>query len=243
MRRLAAALVGALAALALTAPATALAAGPYPYRSAGYDISWPQCGGPYPDLVTGWYGTVGVNDGRPFTMNPCFASEMDWALRNQQYAGIYMYMGYGESLDGARPCVRADRGCRAYNYGWGAAEYAFVSGLANTAGASEAASVWWLDVEEDSNWDPNPALNAMVLQGAIDYLRSVQGVQVGIYSVESMWRPIAGGYAPPGVGNWIAGGANRGDFGSCTRALWPGAPVWMFQTLEDGQLFDVDRGC
>ena len=45
-------------------PAGALATGTYPAGSAGYDVSWPQCGGPLPHLNRGDFGIVGVTGGR-----------------------------------------------------------------------------------------------------------------------------------------------------------------------------------
>lgn len=54
----------------------------------GNDISWPQCGATFPSGQA--YGIVGINDGRPNTLNPCLApsapypndsqSELSWAL-------------------------------------------------------------------------------------------------------------------------------------------------------------------
>ncbi len=44
----------------------------------GNDISWPQCGGSYPAGQA--FGIVGVNGGKANNQNPCFASELTWAL-------------------------------------------------------------------------------------------------------------------------------------------------------------------
>ena len=51
----------------------------------GYDISWPQCGGPYPADPA--FGIVGVNKGIVYSANPCLASELIWAGGTS--AGLY----------------------------------------------------------------------------------------------------------------------------------------------------------
>jgi hypothetical protein len=239
MRRLLASL-GALLALS---PIAAHAAGAYPTGGAGYDISWPQCGGPYPALGAGWFGIVGVNDGRPDTTNPCFADELNWAEQNPRQAGVYINEAYGTSIDGPDSCENADQACLAYNYGWVTGQYAYVTALANSNGQAETVQNWWLDVEVGNNWNDDPALNDQVIRGTLDYFAQVQGIAAGIYSVDDMWTAIAGSYAPPGVPNWIAGGSDLGDFGTCARTLWAGAEPAIFQSLTPDGSFDVDRAC
>jgi len=235
----------ALLALALlfALPVAAQAAGSYPGGSAGYDISWPQCGGPYPSLGGGWFGVVGVNDGRPDTTNPCFASELGWAEQNPTLAGIYINEAYGTSLDGPDSCEDSDQACLAYNYGWVTAQYAYVTAIADSNGQADGVTNWWLDVEVGNNWNDDPNLNAQVIRGTLDYFQQVQSIQAGIYSVDDMWSQIAGSYAPAGVPNWIAGGNDMNDFGHCGRLLWPGATPAMFQSLTSDGSYDVDRGC
>jgi len=87
--------VGAAAAGVLCASLLSLAGAVSPLTPAasaaqvpvGNDISWPQCGSAFPSGQA--YGIVGVNDGRPGTLNPCLApsatypaltqSELYWA--------------------------------------------------------------------------------------------------------------------------------------------------------------------
>jgi hypothetical protein len=67
---------------------------PYPTGLAGYDVSYPQCGG---TAATGSFGIVGVNGGRPFTNNSCLGAEYAAAPKstapslyiNTGYAGAY----------------------------------------------------------------------------------------------------------------------------------------------------------
>jgi hypothetical protein len=236
------ALATATAALVAVA-APALAAGSYPSRSGGFDISWPQCGGAYPGIDQHSFGTVGVNDGRPLTDNPCFGSELDWAMEDAPYAGIYLNVGFGTSVAGPEPCDPADQMCLAYNYGWLTGEYAYVTALVDSGGLSEWVSNWWLDVEVENTWSDDVALNVSVIQGVLDYFQQAQGVQAGVYSVNFMWQQIAGSYAPAGVPNWVAGGNDISDFATCGRPIWPGGQVWMFQSLTPDGLYDFDRGC
>ena len=227
----------------ITAAAPVSADGTYPAGSAGYDISWPQCGGPYPGMSYEWYGIVGINDGRPLTENPCLNSELQWAMQNPTFAGLYLNVAYGLSLQGPQPCDQADLPCMAYNYGWVTGQYAYVTALADTGGASEQVTSWWLDVEVGNTWSDRTDLNAAVIQGVLDYLQRTQGIQAGVYSASFMWSQIAGEYAPPGVPNWVAGGNDMFDFATCGRPLWPGAQVSIFQSLTADGMYDVDRGC
>jgi hypothetical protein len=61
----------------------------------GFDISFPQCGGPEPNAPA--FALVGVNGGRAFTGNPCLARQYVWALTAtsvvQPRAGFYMNTG------------------------------------------------------------------------------------------------------------------------------------------------------
>jgi hypothetical protein len=87
-------LAAAVAALALVLPAGAAA---WPDSGAGkaltgYDISYPQCGGPFPSNVL--FGIVGVNNGIVYSGNPCLGagsrpSELAWAERYEQPAILY----------------------------------------------------------------------------------------------------------------------------------------------------------
>src|SRR4051812_48103872 len=102
-RRTLLAMSGLLIALLIAAPATALgrdlsAADPNHISPAklakaqaiGYDISYPQCGKPFPANPA--FGIVGVNRGIVFSPNPCLgtgagASQLAWAgKRAELYA-------------------------------------------------------------------------------------------------------------------------------------------------------------
>src|SRR3981081_1329177 len=68
--------------------ANQVGASAYTSRSAGYDVSYPQCGGHYP---TGAFGIIGVNGGYPFVhYNPCLADEYN----HTPNAALYINTGY-----------------------------------------------------------------------------------------------------------------------------------------------------
>jgi hypothetical protein len=230
----------AATALAVAAPGAALAAGSIPPGAHGADISWPQCGGAYPDGYS--YGIIGVTGGHPFSANDCFGSEFQWAQAtgNPQ---MYINLDYGLRQDGPLICTADDAGCQAYNYGYDSAQWARAYASSQTGGASDKVGTWWLDVETENYWSDDPDQNSYVIQGALDYLQRAAGRTVGIYSTSWMWGQLAGSFAPPNTPNWIAG-ANAIDDGSkCLASLWPGAQVWAIQYLNLDINLDENAGC
>lgn len=232
-----------IAALALTA-APAAASGDYIPGSDGSDISWPQCGGPLPGIPHETFGVVGVNDGRPFTTNPCFKPEWDWSQAGRaSYPSIYVNLEYGARYDGERPCASTDPGCASYDFGWEAAEYAYTQANYQTGGASLKPGTWWLDVETMNDWSDHTILNDFVISGAVDYLKTT-GHRVGIYSTRGQYREIAGSWHPGNeVGNWVAGASSLSDYSMCFSGFWPGAQVWLYQYLNLDLDLDQNHSC
>ncbi|MGH7776667.1 MAG: hypothetical protein ACREPI_05755 [Candidatus Dormibacterales bacterium] len=216
------------------------ASGEYAPAAAGFDISWPQCGGAYPLLAEGDFAVAGVTGGRPFTANPCLASEFAWASAGGVLPSLYVNLAFGLSANG--PCSAVDPACRPYDYGWSTARSAFLQAWAATSGASLDTRVWWLDVETGNIWSGDRFANSMVVRGAVSFFHSVHR-EVGVYSVAPMWRGITGGYAPPGVPNWVAGASDGRDYSRCFMPLWPGASVSMYQYLPPGAQFDGNHSC
>ena len=66
-----------------------------PYRSGqvGFDISYPNCAAPPPDTQS--FTVIGLNAGRPFTTNPCFAGE--WAAARPPRS-VYINTAYSPTL-------------------------------------------------------------------------------------------------------------------------------------------------
>ena len=233
----------------------------------GYDISFPQCGGLFPDSPA--FGIVGVNGGRAMSANPCLGagavpSELAWAggpsaqlYANTGNPGPALSTHWPNGQSSPRACNTAtapgaDTADCAYDYGWNAAAdsyqtavLAYISlGLA-APGATRTplANAWWLDVETGNSWRSAAALNVAALQGEFDYLQSVGAASVGFYSTSFQWNQITAGTkvfaAAPG---WVAGaGTIAGARASCSSGGFTGGPVVMAQYAANG--FDADWRC
>lgn len=227
--KFAAALVVSITVLAATG---ALAAtDPYPTGLVGYDVSYPQCGGPTP---AGSFGIVGVNGGRPFTTNSCLGAEYAAAPKstapslyiNAGYAGAYRNnitagcSALSGSISGTSRQVQA--------WAIGCSEAETSMSYATAQGATGLAA-WWLDVETANSWSSsNLSLNRYAIQGAVTRLAQ-SGLPVGIYSTASMWSTITGGkFTPTNVAaDWEAAG------GSCSTPF-TSSPVWLVQSTTSG---------
>jgi hypothetical protein len=170
----------------------------------GFDISYPQCGSPYPANPA--FGIVGVNGGRPYVAgNPCLASQLTWGGREK--AELYVNTANPNPAQSSfwptgktspRYCDPANissANC-SYDYGWYAAADSYAKAQAaysalNIA-ASPSATSWWLDVETSNSWQTNVTNNVAVLQGEVDYLKSVGVTKIGFYSTTAQWNQITG---------------------------------------------------
>ena len=235
--------------------------------SIGYDISYPQCGGPSPTNVA--FGIVGVNNGIVFRPNPCLGSgngpsELAWAggVTAELYANtgnpgpnLSTHWPNGQTLP--RQCNTtgspgADTANCAYDYGWNAAAdsyqtavRAYISlGLA-PAGATSTPEVntWWLDVETGNSWRTNLTLNVASLQGAVAYLKSADVVDIGFYSTQQQWNQITGGSLAFDVHpSWVAGATtSRQARDNCGRSAFTGDVVALAQYFAKG--FDANIRC
>jgi hypothetical protein len=215
-------------AVPVVAAVAMVASGARPASAApivGSDISWPQCGQAYP--ATPAFGTIGVNDGRPFTANPCLVSEYRWAAAS---GTVEFYMNT------ANPGVAVGG---AYNYGFAAARDAFT--FATGRVRAGPGHTWWLDVETGNTWSDDLGANTAVIAGSIAFFRT-QGVTVGIYSTRYQWGVITGGASIPSVPNWVPGAPNAAEAPSfCTSGRsFSGGPVVAVQYTTQ---FDYDYLC
>lgn len=229
----------------------------------GYDVSYPQCGKELP--VNAAFGIVGVNGGRVYSPNPCLgagahASQLAWAGPNADlYANtanpgprISRYWPIGQAFPRVCSADELDSLACAYDYGWNAAADSYASAVAAyvSLGWADAdathtpvANRWWLDVEVANSWRRNTALNVAALQGAVDYLESMDVASVGFYSAPRMWHRITGATdAFSDYPSWVAGASTlRGAMRVCRGEGFTGGPVELAQYFSDG--FDANHRC
>jgi hypothetical protein len=229
----------------------------------GYDISYPQCGGPFPRNVA--FGIVGVNRGIVFSANPCLGagsgpSELAWAgLDAELYAntgnpGPELSSRWPTGQTTPRDCSAADPDTAdcAYDYGWNAAAASYATavkayislGWAQPgAERTPVANHWWLDVETANSWRADDSLNVAALQGGVDYLVSVDAASVGFYSAPFMWTDIVGETSAfAEYPSWVAGASTlQGAQSRCAGDGFTGGGVELAQYFAHG--FDANYRC
>jgi hypothetical protein len=243
--------------------ADARAGGP----AVGYDISYPQCGGPFPANPA--FGIVGVNRGIVFSANPCLGvgngpSQLAWAggVQAQLYAntgnpGPALSSHWPNGQTFPRECNTgtspgSDTVNCAYDYGWNAAAdsyqiavRAYISlGLAPAGAASTPkANLWWLDVETGNSWRSDFTLNVAALQGAVAYLESAGASGIGFYSTQQQWYQITGGSrAFATSASWVAGAStSKQARNNCGGSAFTDGAVALAQYFAKG--FDANLRC
>jgi hypothetical protein len=255
--------------LLLTAVPTAAASSSRSTTPAGYDISYPQCGGTYPSSVS--FGIVGVNDGIVYSANPCLASELKWAEAAANHAPSFYantanpgpaYSSHWPSgQQSPQVCNGSNSTQCSYDYGWDAAEDSFADavsaettdGSASPAAAAAAAS-WWLDVETGNSWETlesaygatatSDANDQAALHGEIAALAGKGVASVGVYSTASQWTSITGGTGSAFAGSpaWLAGFRTlRSAESGCSSTSFTSGRVALTQYSSGG--FDADYAC
>ena len=209
----------------------------------GFDISWPQCGKEYPPGPVSFV-VIGVNNGKPFTANPCFLHQYQWAQRVEKSPAVYLNTAFpkpGEPMAVVGPygaCAEDDGWCRGYNYGWNLAKDA----IAQVESARVTPSHWWLDVEGGNYWSGDVQNNSQVVRGAVEYFKQ-RGLPVGIYGTPYQWRNIAGAWVSPGIPIWTAGaqGIDQAASRCNPNYAFAGGVVVMVQYYDWG--FDTNYIC
>ena len=229
----------------------------------GYDISFPQLGGPYPSAyaapsqtnsLVSTFGIIGVTGGRAYSQNPFLAAQYRWVTGYNSAPltpAFYINLNYAvgttapNGLTGPKGnCAPSDMACVAYNYGYNAAQRDFAYATSEKVKSSS----WWLDIETANSWSDDTSLNDQVIQGAIDYLSKqyyspTQKIAVGIYSNPSMWKEIAGDFAP-GLPVWFTAADSQQSMASYCSAdhSFAGGTVTAVQYWSDGA-FDLEYSC
>lgn len=250
----------AIAASASTAP---------PATSLGYDVSFPQCGATLP-TSTG-FGVVGANNGRPYTINPCLVTELQWAktsltaapqfYSNTADPGPSSSANWPASKQTPQVCNGSDSTSCSYDYGWYGAQNSFqaVVSAETQVGSSSpqtaaAAATWWLDVETANSWESLrtgvPATSTQlgndeaVISGELAYFASVGAASVGIYETGYQWGKIVGSVGTTFATTqvWVPGYATLSDAqAACSIKSVTGGRVAMIQYPLNG--LDGDYLC
>lgn len=245
----------------------------------GADASWPQCRHPArrPLLPRPAFAIVGVNNGVPGTRNPCLDQQLRWARtatggsREPSVAYYVMaadpwstyerrwakpvwpssniWRGHRVAVPAAfgRTCRggRADPAC-AYVFGWSVAwRDARLPGIPDAGDRT-----WWIDVEEERDWNRDPRFNQAVIEGMADYFASPAGegglgARAGLYSNDYYWATIVGplreGSPLAALPNWVPiGPSTRAEATARFRtaeAFTPAGRVAILQYVQGG----IDR--
>ncbi|KIC68195.1 hypothetical protein [Pseudarthrobacter phenanthrenivorans] len=229
----------------------------------GNDISWPQCGADLPDPPA--FAIVGVNGGRPDTVNPCLAAQLAWGDRSAESAAgkpaaVYVNTAATGPVDSLWwPGDNTYRGANVSNPygscdGSESPACAYVHGYA-TAGddvailkdaGDPARRTWWLDVETGNSWLWNKAINAAELEGMAAYLQGI-GVEVGIYSTAYQFGEIVGDVGAGSnlyrLASWLAGAESTASAREyCGAAPLTGGGVVTTTQFTEGDL-DYNYKC
>ncbi len=252
----------------LGASAAAASSTTPPPSSLGYDVSFPQCNTPLPP--TPGFGVVGVNNGYPFSINPCLNTELQWAMSSAggkpQFYANTANPGPSSNADWPKGqqtpdvCDGTDSTGCSYDYGWNAAQGSFENAVnAETAvGAaspqsSATSATWWLDVETGNSWESlgttSPTATQLGndqadLQGELAYFASVGVANVGVYSTGYQFGQIVGtpGTVFPAIPVWLPGYATQAAAqAACANTSFTGGRVTMIQYALNG--LDGDYLC
>jgi hypothetical protein len=263
------ALLGATASPAFAQGRTSAAG--HSASASGYDISYPQCGGPFPATPT--FGIVGVNDGVVHSTNPCLGtgdgpSELSWAESSGHPAFYANTADPGPAYSSFWPngqtspqtCDGTNTEACSYDYGWNMAAYSFAAAVtaeqelnATSPTASAASVPWWLDVETGNSWQtlesdygntPSSGSNDLAaLSGASAYLANEGVASIGFYSTSTQWTEITGGTGQfQADPSWVAGFRSVKTAASgCSATGFTGGRIALTQYPAGG--FDADYAC
>jgi hypothetical protein len=213
---------------------------PYPTGGRGVDLSWPNCDRQRPPAAS--FAIIGINDGHPFSTNPCLVREYGWYTATHP-TGLYLNTAYTPRYQHeiTNPCAE-----QAATLGLSKPQtQAYAIGCSETASSLQQLNqlhlpmpaVFWLDVETGTLWSPDPGLNVQTLRGMIAELNALQPEAiVGIYSFPPMWRQITGNWATT-LPEWIP----RANGDNPCHTPFSTGPVWLAQGGTN--TLDTDQTC
>jgi len=151
--------------------------------NSGYDVSFPQCHQELSQRFVG-FTIIGLNNGRPYTTNPCFARQWAWA---NTHAARAIYINVSDP-------------------GNGTAKARGVAIAKDTLTLMKSFNVpsdvpIWLDIELNNDWT-NADRSIVVLNEVMRILHK-NGHPVGVYSVPVHWFSITLS-ADVSVPTWVA---------------------------------------
>ena len=206
---------------------------PFSIRGHGIDISFPQCGpskehpeypnvplnqmnpyvertNPNPDFII-----IGLNDGTPFTVNPCLADEV-------KHYGAKNMSVYVNTVNTGNPDPKKD----GYEAGKHAVQIAKDYGVRT--------DTYWLDVESANPWSKDEVANHAEIQGEIEAIRKFGAdlinheVVVGFYSNAGEWKATMG---------------NSQVDSAVIAAHWQDMPAWVASGFHDEPMPWARRHC
>lgn len=199
--------------------------------NSGYDVSHPQCKTVLPSGAVDFV-IIGLNKGKPFTENPCFARQWQWALTHDG-AAIYINTADPGESDPA-------------SYGQKIAKANL--DLLSKHNVPKNIPIW-LDVEMHNTWSSADRAVSVITETM--HILTENGYYVGIYSTTAHWLEITMG-AKLGVPTWRAIG-EFSDVASgvaaakeaCTQAGIAGTmpAIVQFVTTVDGLALDRNIMC
>lgn len=224
-------------------------------RLLGADASWPQCpkgmgipqkrskGAPMPTEAAEFV-VLGLTNGPSFTPNPCLRDQVAWARSRGLMVSAYAVVSWPSAatlaqVKDAGPYDGKTRLGALRNSGYAAA----AASLHTMRAAGLDAPGIWIDVEPvpDFAWSSDTAENAAVVEGTARGYRDA-GLQIGYYSVPSLWTRVVGSWTTGGAPEWRAAGETSMEeaLARC-GADWSfgGGPAVLAQWIEDHRDRDV----
>jgi hypothetical protein len=216
------------------------AANLYAAGARGVDLSWPNCDRQQPPPAS--FAIIGVNDGRPFSTNPCLPRQYGW-YTNTHPTGLYLNTGYTPRYQRQLTSSCAQQ-ATTLSLSKPQAQ-AWAIGCSETSSSMQQLeqlhlplpAVFWLDVETGGTWSANQQLNVQTLRGMINELNTLQPhAVVGIYSFPPMWRQITGNWST-NLPEWIP----RANGDNPCHTPFSSGPVWLAQ--GGTHTLDTDQTC